>query len=154
LRILIAEDDLVSRRLLETTLVKRGYQVEIACNGREAMEALQRDDPAPLAILDWDMPEFSGVEICRYVREHNKKSPTYLLLLTTKTGKENIITGLQAGADDYITKPFDREELLARVRVGERVVELQQRLSEQVKELEYLLSFDPFLKRNDPTAVA
>jgi len=154
LRILIAEDDLVSRRILETTLLKRGYQVEVACNGREALEALKKEDAAPLAILDWDMPELSGIEICRHLRQLDRKNPTYLLLLTTKGGKENIVTGLQSGADDYVTKPFDREELLARVKVGARVVELQQKLAEQVKELEYLLSFDPFLKRNTQAAVA
>jgi len=139
-RILIAEDDAVSRRLLETLLTRWGYEVTVACDGEEAWRLLQREDAPHLAILDWMMPGMGGLEICHKVREVDHPSPAYLILLTARTGSEDVVQGLETGANDYVTKPFHREELRARVQVGVRVVELQVSLAERVRELEEALA--------------
>jgi DNA-binding response OmpR family regulator len=140
MKILIAEDDLVSRRMLEATLQKWGYEVLAVTDGLAAWQALEGEDPPLLAILDWMMPGMGGVEICRRVREAGHPSPVYLILLTARAGSEDVVQGLEAGANDYVTKPFNREELRARVRVGMRVVELQVKLAERVLELEEALA--------------
>ncbi len=140
MRILIAEDDAVSRRVLEATLLKFGHEVVVAPDGAEAWAALQREDAPSLAILDWMMPEIDGVDLCGRVRGLHTETPPYLILLTAKSGKENVVTGLQAGANDYLTKPFHRAELQARVQVGALVLELQSRLVARVSELEAALS--------------
>lgn len=140
MRILIAEDDRVSRRVLEATLTKWGYDVIVTCDGDEAWQELRSKDAPKLAILDWMMPEIDGVEVCRKVRETPHSQPTYIILLTARGRKEDIVAGLQAGADDYVTKPFDREELRARVQVGVRIVELQMSLADRVRELEDAIS--------------
>jgi len=136
MRILIAEDDLVSRRVLETTLIKGGHEVVVTCDGAEAWEALRREDAPSLVVLDWMMPGLDGVEVCQRIRQMGSPTPPYILLLTAKVNKADIVLGLNAGADDYITKPFDRYELHARIHVGARVVQLRKRLAERVKELE------------------
>jgi diguanylate cyclase (GGDEF)-like protein len=128
--VLIAEDDRVSRNLLERVLVKWGYEVVVTCDGAEAWEALQGREVPPLAILDWMMPELDGVEVCRRVRELDLPDPPYIILLTARGGKGDIVAGLDAGANDYVGKPFDREELRARLEVGRRFAELNQRLLE------------------------
>ena len=135
-RILIADDEAIGRRILAATLTAWGYEVVETASGTEAWSVLQDQDAPPLAILDIMMPGLDGVEICRKVRLGKSTSPTYIILLTARTGKKELITGLQAGADDYLTKPFDREELYARVEVGRRVVELQESLAERVSQLE------------------
>ncbi|HEX2279278.1 MAG: response regulator transcription factor [Candidatus Tectomicrobia bacterium] len=140
MKILIAEDDMVSRVLLEATLIKWGYEVTVACDGVAAWELLQSDDPPSLAILDWMMPGLDGLQICRKIRDIPTTTPPYLILLTAKGRREDIVTGLQAGADDYVTKPFDREELHARVQVGMRIIELQHSLADRVKALEEALA--------------
>ncbi len=140
MRILIAEDDSVSRRLLQATLSKWRYDVAVTRDGIEAWEALQSEDSPKLAILDWMMPGMDGVELCRKVRKISGPQPVYIILLTAKGNREDIVEGLQAGADDYVTKPFDREELHARVQVGERILKLQSELADRVKELEDALS--------------
>jgi two-component system cell cycle response regulator len=129
-KVLIAEDDLVSRRLLEAMLTKWGYEVTITRDGVEAWEVLQGATPPSLAILDWMMPGIDGVEVCRKVRQRGQEPYIYLLLLTTKGRKENIIEGLDAGADDYLTKPFDPHELQVRLRTGQRIVTLQAEIIE------------------------
>jgi DNA-binding response OmpR family regulator len=139
-RILIAEDDMISRRLLETTLMKWGYEVIVTCDGVAAWELLQSADPPALAILDWMMPGLNGLQICRKIRGLLTSTPPYLILLTAKGRREDIVTGLQAGADDYVTKPFDREELHARIQVGMRIIELQHSLADRVKALEEALA--------------
>lgn len=139
MKILIAEDDPVSRTFLEVTLVKWGYDVITTCNGSEAWEAYQKTAPR-IAILDWMMPGIDGAEVCRRVRAIDVKLPTYLILLTAKSEKPDIVAGLNSGADDYITKPFNRQELHARIKVGIRIAELQLSLSERVGELESALS--------------
>jgi DNA-binding response OmpR family regulator len=140
MRVLIAEDDALSRRVLEDTITKSGYDLVVTTDGREAWEALQQEDAPLLAILDWMMPGMDGLQICRKVRESPAPVPAYLILVTTRERKEDIVAGLEAGANDYVTKPFDRAELLARVRVGVRVVELQQSLGGRVRELQESLA--------------
>ena len=140
MKILIAEDDMISRRLLETTLIKWGYEVIVTCDGVAAWELLQSGDRPPLAILDWMMPGLNGLQICRKIRGIPTSTPPYLILLTAKGRREDIVTGLQAGADDYVTKPFDREELHARIQVGMRIIELQHNLADRVKALEEALA--------------
>jgi diguanylate cyclase (GGDEF)-like protein len=127
-RILIAEDDPISCRLLEVTLCKWGYEVAVAADGSTAWETLQQPDAPALAILDWMMPGVDGVEICRRVRERGDASYTYLILLTARGQKADLAEALGAGADDYLIKPFDPLELRARLRAGERIVDLQSRL--------------------------
>jgi CheY-like chemotaxis protein len=140
MKVLIAEDDAGSRRVLVATLDKFGYEVVIAADGAEAWAVLQSADAPHLAILDWMMPEIDGVELCRRVRDLYTVTPPYLILLTAKSGKEDVVTGLDAGANDYLTKPFDRAELRARVQVGAYVLELQRNLAARVRELEATLS--------------
>ena len=140
MQILIAEDDLVSRRALEATLQKWGYEVRTVEDGAAAWRVLQEDQAPPMAILDWMMPDLDGVEICRRARANPRSEMKYLILLTAKGSKEDLITGLESGADDYLTKPFHREELKARVQVGWRVLNLQKRLADRVHELESALS--------------
>jgi len=139
-RVLIAEDDPISCRLLEATLARWGYGVEVTRDGVEAWEALQAVQAPSLAIIDWMMPGLDGVEVCRRVRAMSRPLPTYLILLTGKGRREDVVMGLEAGADDYVVKPFDREELRARVQVGVRMITLQQHLAERVQALEDALA--------------
>lgn len=140
MRILIAEDSLVSRRLLETTLKRWGYEVLVTCDGSEAWTALQAGEAPSLAIVDWVMPGVEGPELCRRIRRTQGISSLYVILLTAKGTQEDIVAGLEAGADDYLAKPFDPEELRARVGAGRRIVELRQSLADRVCELEKALS--------------
>ena len=139
MRILIAEDDAVSCRLLETDLARHGHEVVVTRNGSDALRALQEKAAPKLAVLDWMMPGMSGVEICAKVREQNSSQPPYLILLTARGSREDIVQGLNFGANDFVTKPFDFSELLARVCVGERVLGLQASLAARVSELEAAL---------------
>lgn len=140
MRILIAEDDIVSRRMLEATLVKWRYEVVVTNNGAEAWQILQSENPPKLVILDWMMPEMDGLEVCKKVRENAELDSTYIILLTARGQKEDIVSGLDAGANDYITKPFDRNELKARIQVGVRMINLQNELEEHIKKLEEAMS--------------
>jgi diguanylate cyclase (GGDEF) domain len=128
MRILIADDSLVSRHLLEATLRNWGYQIAVACDGTEAWSILQREDAPTLAILDWMMPGYTGPEVCRLVRQKAKEPYTYILLLTSRSLKEDVVEGMDSGADDYLTKPFDQHELKVRLRAGTRIVDLQEQL--------------------------
>jgi two-component system cell cycle response regulator len=128
MKILIAEDEPVSRRLLESFLVKWGYDVLVTCDGSEAWEALQETESPNLVVSDWMMPEMDGLELCRKVRGMDRSGYIYFILLTAKGRKEDVIQGFQAGADDFLVKPFDREELKYRVRIGERIIRLEQQI--------------------------
>lgn len=136
MKILIAEDDLTSRRRLEMVLTKWGYETVSCSNGEQAWERLQSVHTPKLAILDWLMPEMEGIEICRRLRELDTQNPVYVILLTTQNEKANIVRGLDAGADDYIIKPFEPDELQARIRVGCRVLQLQEKLANRIKDLQ------------------
>jgi len=135
MRILIAEDDLTSRTVLVGVLKKEGYEVTAAVNGVEAWQALQQPDPPALAILDWMMPEMNGLEVVYRVRALPTDRPPYLIMLTCKGDKADIIAGLDAGANDYLAKPFHVGELRARVRVGRRLVEVETALAAKIEEL-------------------
>jgi two-component system cell cycle response regulator len=142
-KVLIAEDDMVSRRLLEATLTRWGYEVVTTRDGGEAWQVLQGPDSPVLAILDWMMPGMDGVEVCRKVRQRGHEPYIYLLLLTTKGLKEDVIAGLDAGADDYVTKPFDPHELQVRLRTATRIVTLQTELIEARERLRVEATHDP-----------
>jgi len=139
MNILIAEDDHISRHILESLLKKWDYDIISTCDGNEAWEKMKAADAPKLAILDWMMPGMDGIDICRLIREKDDSNPTYVILLTAKQSKEDIVVGLEAGANDYIVKPFDKNELRARVEVGRKVVELQTALANRVIELQEAL---------------
>src|ERR1700734_2240997 len=141
-RILVAEDDPVSRRLLEVFLVKWGYEVVLATTGLEALQFLERMDAPRLALLDWMMPGMEGVQVCRKLREFKDRPYVYVLLLTARTQKEDLLQGLESGADDYLTKPFDSQELRARLRVGQRILDLQNGLIAAREESSFLAAHD------------
>ncbi len=136
MKVLIAEDDIVSCRILEDMLSDWGYEAVVSQEGGAAWRILQEQDPPKLAILDWLMPGMDGVEICRMLRRLDSIEPAYVILLTAKNSREDIVTGLEAGANDFITKPFDPEELRVRVQAGRRIVELQSELAARVKDLQ------------------
>lgn len=135
-RVLIAEDDPINRRLLEVSLTQWGYEPVIAVNGEEAWEILQAADAPSLAVLDWMMPRLDGPEVCQRVRAAPEPRQIYIIMLTAKGQTGDVVTGLEAGADDYIVKPFDPPELRTRLRVGLRLLDLQQRLMDHARELE------------------
>jgi phosphoserine phosphatase RsbU/P len=140
MRVLIADDETVSRRMLERALTRWSYEVVAATDGEQAWALLQQPDPPTIMVLDWLMPRLDGIAICRRVRAHPLLRSAYVILLTSRTAKEDVVEGLQAGADDYVTKPFDTSELRARMQVGVRVVKLQSALAERVRDLEDALS--------------
>jgi sigma-B regulation protein RsbU (phosphoserine phosphatase) len=143
MRILVAEDDAVTRRILEVTLRGLGWDVVTASDGNAAwrlFETLKGEDAPELAVMDWMMPGLEGIEICRRLRATPGFELVYVILLTSRGDKEDLAAGLAAGANDYITKPFDPVELEARVRVGERMVKLQTSLADRVTELEEALA--------------
>src|SRR3984957_4926247 len=141
-RILIAEDDPVSRRLLELFLVKWCFDVSVATTGTEALQMLERMDAPRLAILDWMMPGMEGVQIFRKLRESGDRPYVYVLLLTARTQKEDLLQGLESGADDYLTNPFDSQELRARLDVGQRILDLQDQLIAAGEEMLYRATHD------------
>jgi DNA-binding response OmpR family regulator len=140
MKILVAEDELISRHMLEFSLRQWGYEVTAVEDGTQAWAVLQSELTPQVAILDWLMPGMDGTEICRQIRKDPRTSAIYIILLTARSGREDKIHGLQSGADDYITKPFDRDELRARVQVGMRVLELQGALAHRIRQLEEALS--------------
>jgi predicted signal transduction protein with EAL and GGDEF domain len=129
MRILIADDDALTRRILQNTLERAGYEVVAVQDGRMALECLASKAGPRLALLDWLMPGLNGLEVCREIRRHSEYPYIYMIVLTARTSKEDIVRGFEAGADDYLTKPFDQEELKARLRCGERILKLEDKLS-------------------------
>lgn len=142
MKILVADDDPVTRRLLQARLTKWGYSVVICSDGSSAWECLRDEDAPNLIILDWMMPGMSGVSLCRKIRELERERYIYTILLTAKTRKEDILEGLEAGADDYVAKPFDPNELKVRVRAGARIVRLHEDLKNALRLSEYQASHD------------
>jgi two-component system, cell cycle response regulator len=142
LKILIADDEALSRRLLEKTLERAGYEVIAVENGRAAVRQLCQTDGPRLALLDWVMPELDGPGVCREVRRQQADSYVYMVLLTSKESKEDIVAGLESGADDYLTKPFNVDELKARLRTGERILHLEGRLVEAREMMRFKATHD------------
>jgi len=135
MRILIAEDDRTSRAILSAVLKKCGYAVAETTDGAQAWKTMRSAGAPRMAILDWMMPGLDGLDVVRRIRSRPTDRPPYLIMLTTKSDKRDIVDGLDAGADDYLAKPFDTEELRARVAVGRRIVEMQDQLAQQVEAL-------------------
>jgi len=142
MRILIAEDDTVTRKLLEAHLAKWGHEVVVCSDGAQAWQVLCGEDPPKLVVLDWMMPEMDGVTLCSEIRKREKQPYTYVILLTSKSLKEDVVAGLEAGADDYIIKPFDVHELNVRIRAGTRIVRLQEDLISALRASEFQASHD------------
>jgi phosphoserine phosphatase RsbU/P len=140
MNVLIAEDDRVTGEILGRTLQRWGHDTTIVSNGAQAWEHLRAASAPTLAVLDWMMPELDGPDVCRRVRAELPSAHMYLLLVTARESRGDVVAGLDAGADDYIIKPFDPEELRARVAVGVRVLSLQHNLAERVAELQAALS--------------
>ncbi len=128
MKVLAAEDNPIIQSMLANMLTKWGYRPVIACDGNQAWEALQQPDGPQLAILDWMMPGMNGVDICRGVRAAGREPYVYILLLTGRTDSQDLVEGMEAGADDYLTKPFQAHELRVRLRAGRRILDLQQQL--------------------------
>jgi DNA-binding response OmpR family regulator len=136
MRVLIADDEATSRHLIQATLGGWGFEVLVAVDGCEALRVLQGPRGPEIAMLDWMMPGIDGLDVCRRMRATMPNTATYIILVTARGGLENVVRGLEAGADDYITKPFDPRELRARLHVGMRIVQLQRALMERFRELE------------------
>ena len=147
MKILIAEDDLTTRRMLESVLKKWGYEVLSACNGTEAWAILTSDNPPRLAILDWEMPGLDGTDLCKLIRQKEEDKIddqyTFLILLTAKGDKDNIIKGMEYGADDYVIKPYSPQELRLRIKAGVRIIELQSAMIAAKEMEEHLSRTDP-----------
>ena len=143
MRVLIAEDDPVSRRALEAILLKWGYEVVTCSDGSEAWQVLQSPESPQLAILDWMMPGMDGAQICREVRRRQKVPYVYLVMLTARSQREDVLVGLEAGADDYLIKPFDSLELKGRLRSGKRILDLQAELISAQESLRFQATHDP-----------
>jgi len=133
MKVLIAEDDRVARRLLERKLTSWGYDVVSCSNGAEAWQVLHSENAPSLAILNWMMPGMDGVEVCRELRKQSRPNYVYIILLTARDRKKDIIEGIEAGADDYVTKPFNPHELKVRIRAGRRILEMQAELMQREK---------------------
>ena len=140
MRILVADDEAASCRLVQMTLAEQGDEILFVHDGEEAWRLLQGEDPPQLVLLDWRMPRVDGVELCRRIRATPSLAATYAILVTVNADKEDIVRGLEAGANDYVVKPFNAAELRARVHVGARVVELEAALAERVRHLEDALA--------------
>ncbi len=142
LEIVIAEDDLTSRMVMEGFVAKLGYKALLAENGMQALQILQQPDAPMLALIDWEMPEMDGLEVIKTLRSDNDDLFRYLIMLTGKSARDEIIEGIRQGADDYITKPFDSKELEVRIRAGQRIVDLQRQLLDANRKLDELAQTD------------
>jgi len=142
MKILVVEDDPITNRMLEKYLVDLDFEVSTASNGRQGWEIFCQED-IRFVITDWMMPEMNGIELIKKIREANEKQYCYIILLTAKNEKDEIVEGISSGADDYIIKPFHKEELAVRVRAGQRIVDLQSELFDANEELKRLSETDP-----------
>ncbi len=137
--VLIADDLEINRKLLRALLISGKYDVVEATNGTEALKILQETTLPMVGLIDWEMPEMEGIEVCRQARANPGGAPLFLILVTVRDSKQDVVAGLKAGANDYMTKPFDKTELLARVGIGAQMVQLQRTLTEHVQELQEAL---------------
>ena len=154
MRVLIADDEAVSRKLLERYLEKWGYEVSVVEDGEQAWELFCRGD-YPIVVTDWMMPEVDGIELIRRIRNSEHAAYVYTILLTARSQKEDLVAGMEAGADDFVSKPFDRDELRVRLREGERIVRLERDLAERSRALrnDALESAAGHADRSGPAAV-
>jgi two-component system, cell cycle response regulator len=152
-KILIADDDAVSRRLMERILQQSGYEVITAENGRQAAHELASEGGPRLALIDWMMPELDGLSVCREVRNRQNDSYVYILLLTSKESCEDVVMGLEAGADDYLTKPCHPAELKARLHTGRRILQLEDKLVEAREEMRFKATHDALTSLWDRGAI-
>jgi DNA-binding response OmpR family regulator len=148
MRVLIADDDPVCRRTLKVILSKASYEVEEARDGLEAWGALQGPDAPRLVILDWMMPGMDGVQLCQKIRERAERYYVYILMLTARRQKQDILEGLAAGVDDYLTKPVVPQELHVRLRAGRRILDLQERLVTACERLQTCVADDPAARQH------
>jgi CheY-like chemotaxis protein len=136
-KVLVADDDIITRRLIENIIVKNGYESMICNNGTDALEQLSKPNAPNLAILDWNMPGIQGIEICRRLRELKLKINPYLIILTASMNeKKDVLESFRTGANDYMEKPFDAKELIARVKLGEKLISLEIKLADRIDALE------------------
>jgi diguanylate cyclase (GGDEF)-like protein len=154
MKVLIADDEPVSRRLLELSLSRWGYHVTVASDGLEVAQMLEQPDAPKLLVLDWLMPGMDGVQLCRQIRKTQGESYTYVLLLTSKRAKDDVVEGLESGADDYLTKPFDAQELKVRLRTGRRILHLMDQLVTAREALRSMALHDPLTGLWNRAAVA
>lgn len=146
MRILIVDDDPVARRILQDAVGGLGHDVTLAEDGREAWALVQRE-PIDILMTDWVMPEMDGLELCRRVRAREDAPFTYVMLVTQRSATDDVVAGIMDGADDFLTKPYERAELRARLHAAERVVELERSLAERVRDLETALEEVATLRR-------
>lgn len=146
MKVLVADDEAVSLRLIESSLSRWGYDVVVATDGLDALRVLQLPDAPQLAVLDWLMPGLDGAQICQSIRARKSELYTYILLLTGKHSKVDVVAGLEAGADDYITKPFEPQEFRVRLRTGKRILCLMEQLTTAREALRDLAAHDPLTR--------
>jgi diguanylate cyclase (GGDEF)-like protein len=139
--ILVVDDSPVHRKLIEHILSGRGYSLSFACNGSEALQ-MYHEKATSIVITDWVMPDFSGLELCEHIRADKSSAYTYVILMTSNTEKDGVVKGLEAGADDYLVKPFDSDEMLARIGVGRRIIDLHRQLERKSAQLEEVARTD------------
>jgi DNA-binding response OmpR family regulator len=150
-KILIAEDEYTTRLMVQVCLENWGYSIESVEDGKKAWDIINQKNPPQIAVLDWEMPGISGIELCRKIKSLDRSSPIHVILLTARDSKNDISQGFEAGADDYITKPFNDDELGARIRVAERIVTIQSSLNSSLEELREAL--DMVQSFEEPVAV-
>ena len=139
MKVLIADDDLVSLRILQRTLENAGYEVTAVRDGAAALEQLRPSDGPRVALLDWVMPGMNGPDVCRAIRREGQQRYVHMILLSSKNSKQDLVEGLDSGADDYLIKPFDPRELQARLRTGLRILELEDSLVEAREQMRFRL---------------
>ena len=149
MRILIVDDDPVARRILEDAIAGLGHDVQVACDGQEAWDLIA-DEPVDVLMTDWVMPEMDGLELCQRVRAREDASFMYVMLVTDRSDPEDVVAGIMAGANDFLSKPYDRAELRARLHAAQRVVDLERSLADRVRELEKALEEVETLRRLIP----
>lgn len=151
MKILIAEDEYTTRLMVQVCLENWGYSIESVEDGKKAWDIINQINPPQIAVLDWEMPGISGIDLCRKIKSLDRSSPIHVILLTARDSKNDISQGFEAGADDYITKPFNDDELGARIRVAERIVTIQSSLNSSLEELREAL--DMVQSFEEPVAV-
>lgn len=151
MKILIAEDEYTTRLMVQVCLENWGYSIESVEDGKKAWDIINQKNPPQIAVLDWEMPGISGIDLCRKIKSLDRSSPIHVILLTARDSKNDISQGFEAGADDYITKPFNDDELGARIRVAERIVTIQSSLNSSLEELREAL--DMVQSFEEPVAV-